>query len=139
MRKTGFLLLAVLFLTVSCKKDQQYVPYAYVNLTVYINDPGNLALTTVGGWKYFNGGYKGLIIYRKSLNEFAAYDRCCPYRPEESNSMVSVDTSNNVVMKDASCSSQFLLSDGSPIAGPAVVPLKVYRTVYNGNELLVTN
>lgn len=135
--RLAFFIIALLLF--SCKKDQQYVPAAYVNLTVYVNDPQNLALTTVGGWMYFSGGYKGLIIYRKGQNEFVAYDRCCPYLPEESSSIVSVDTANNVLVEDHSCSSQFLLSDGSTVGGPAVVPLKMYRTVFNGTELLVTN
>ncbi|HLG02922.1 MAG TPA: hypothetical protein VI731_04965 [Bacteroidia bacterium] len=115
------------------------MPETYVNLTIYVNDPQNMPLTAVGGWKYFTGGYRGLIIYRKGTSEFSAYDRACPYKVDESSSIVSVDTSNNVIMKDYSCESQFLMSDGSPISGPAVVPLKAYRCVFDGSVLEVTN
>ena len=65
MKKSIVVLCLVVAVCSSCRKEQQGVPYAYVNLTVYVNDPQNIALTTIGGWKYFTGGYGGLIVYRK--------------------------------------------------------------------------
>ncbi|MBI3509223.1 MAG: hypothetical protein HY064_01065 [Bacteroidetes bacterium] len=123
----------------ACQKEHQYVPNVYVNLIVYVNDPQNISLTTVGGWKYFSGGNRGIVIYRKGQSEFMAYDRTCPYKPEDPSSVVAVDTTNNVLMKDVSCGSQFLLSDGSNVAGHAVIPLKMYRTTFDGTTLRVTN
>jgi hypothetical protein len=137
--KTSFLFFFILLLFSSCKKNQQYVPNVYVNLIVYVNDPQNLAIGTTGGWKYFDGGYHGLLVYRKGPNEFMVYDRTCPYQPEESDSFVSVDTTNNIILKDNSCGSQFLLNDGTPISGDAVVPLKTYRYVFDGTVLRVNN
>lgn len=140
MRKLNyFLLLPLLLLFSSCKKDHQYVPNVYVNLTIYVNDQQHAALQTVDGWKYFEGGNRGVVVYRKSLNEFVAYERTCPYLPEEANSIVSVDTSNNIILKDASCSAQFLLSNGDPISGPAVIALRQFHCVFDGTTLRVTN
>ncbi|HEU4717048.1 MAG TPA: hypothetical protein VFU15_04415 [Bacteroidia bacterium] len=138
MRRFVFLLVFLLCCA-GCKKEHQYIPNVYVNLTIYVNDPGNIRLTTVGGWKYFDGGNRGIVVYRKSQNEFVAYDRTCPYKPDESSSVVSVDTTNNILLKDASCTSQFLMSDGTPIGGPAVIPLKLYRSIFDGTTLHVTN
>jgi hypothetical protein len=123
----------------SCKKEHQGVPNVYCNLTIYVNDPQNISLTTINGWKYFDGGNRGVIVYRKSQAEFVAYDRTCPYKPDEAASMVSVDTTNNILLKDMSCSSQFLLSDGTPVSGPAVVPLKMFKAIFDGTVLRVTN
>jgi hypothetical protein len=140
MRNLKFLfILPMIFFFTDCKKEHQYVPNVYVNLTVYVNDPQNIVLTTTGGWKYFPGGNKGVIVYRKGINEFVAFERTCPYLPDEAASIVEVDTTNNIVMKDVSCSSQFLLSDGSPISGPAVIPLRQFHCVFDGTTLRVTN
>ena len=140
MRKLKFILwLPFLLFFLTCKKEHQYVPNVYVSLTIYVNDPANIVLQNVDGWKYFEGGNRGVVVYRKSQFEFAAYERTCPYKPEESNSIVAVDTTNNIILKDASCSSQFLLSDGSPISGPAVIPLRQFHCVYDGTVLRVTN
>jgi nitrite reductase/ring-hydroxylating ferredoxin subunit len=121
-----------------CKNEQQGVPYVYVNLTVYVNDPQNIALTTIGGWKYFPGGYNGLLVYRKSQGEFMVYDRACPVHPDEAGTQIEVDSSN-IILKDDVCGSQFLFSDGSTIGGPSVVPLTHYATTFDGTTLRVAN
>ena len=134
-----FLALLALMLFSTCKKDQQYVPDVYVSLTIYVNDPANTDISIIGGWKYFEGGYRGILVYRKSQNEFLVFDRACPFESEKTESVVAVDTTNNVILKDNSCGSQFLLSDGTPISGQAVVPLKLYRTSFDGTVLRVSN
>lgn len=121
-----------------CKKEQQGVPYVYVNLTIYVNDPQNIALTTVGGWKYFSGGYNGLIVYRKSPGEFMVYDRACPVHPDEAGTQIEVDSSN-IILKDDVCESQFLFSDGSTIGGPAIIPLTHYPNTFDGSTLRIVN
>ncbi|MEO5642946.1 MAG: hypothetical protein ABIQ40_08095 [Bacteroidia bacterium] len=140
MRKLKYyFLLPLMVFFCTCKKEHQYVPNVYVNLVIYVNDAQNIALQNIDGWKYFDGGNKGVVVYRISQNEFAAYERTCPFKPEESNSIVEVDTSNNIILKDVSCSSQFLLSNGDPISGPAVIPLKQFKVVYDGTVIRVTN
>ncbi len=121
-----------------CKNEQQGVPYVYVNLTVYVNDPQNMALTTIGGWKYFPGGYHGLLVFRKSQGEFMVYDRACPVHPGEAGTQIEVD-SNNIVLVDDVCGSQFLLSNGTTIGGPSVVPVTVYVNTFDGTTLRVVN
>lgn len=138
MKKALALFLLIAIGSVACKKEQQGVPYAYVNLTIYVNDPQNIQLTTIGGWKYFTGGYRGLVVYRKSQSEFMIYDRACPVHADEPDAIVEVDSSN-ILLKDNKCSSQFLLSDGSTIGGPAIVPLQRYNYIFDGNALRIQN
>lgn len=136
--KNRYLFLLLLVVLFSCRKEQQGVPYSYVNLTVYVNDPQHIALTTIGGWKYFSGGYGGLIVYRKSQSEFMVYDRACPVHPDEAAARIEVDSSN-IILKDNFCGSQFLFTDGSTIGGPAIVPLQRYPTLFDGTVLRVQN
>ncbi|MGL4597988.1 MAG: hypothetical protein ACRCYO_10680 [Bacteroidia bacterium] len=124
----------------SCKKEkQQGVPYVYVNKTIYVTDPQYINLATVGGWVYLDGhGLRGLLLYRKSQNEIIAYDRACPVDAENPDERVRVDSSN-VIVEDGNCGSKFLLSDGSTIQNPALVPLKMYRTSFDGTTLVIFN
>jgi hypothetical protein len=140
--KQGVRIISVVLFTAllfgGCRKEQQGVPYVYVNLTIYINDPQNIALTTVGGWKYFSGGYNGLIVYRKSPGEFMVYDRACPVHPDDAGTQIEVDSSNIILVDDV-CSSQFLFSDGSTIGGPAIIPLTRYPNTFDGSTLRIIN
>jgi nitrite reductase/ring-hydroxylating ferredoxin subunit len=137
--KKLFLFILPFALFSSCGKEHQGVPNVYCNLTIYVNDPQNISLTTVNGWKYFEGGNRGVVVFRKSQTEFVAYDRTCPYKPGDEASIVEVDTTNNILLKDVSCTSQFLLGDGTPVSGPAVIPLKMFRVTFDGTVLRVTN
>lgn len=59
----------------SCKKDETNdIAQNYVDFTLYINEPSNIALNAVGGWAYVNAGTKGIIIYRRSQTEFTALE-----------------------------------------------------------------
>ena len=136
--KLGITLLLVSVLFTHCKKEQQGVPYVYVNLVVYVNDPQNIELQTVGGWKYFSGGYRGLLVYRKSQTEFMIYDRACPVHADEASAIISVDSSN-ILLNCPVCNSQFLLSDGSTTGGPAIIQLTLYPYSFDGTVLEVRN
>ena len=111
----------------------------YVNFYVNTTDPGFIDLNGVGGWVYVTGGSKGIIIYRKSVTEFMAFDRHCPYHPSDACSRCEVDTTNNLFVFDNCCGSKFLITDGSVQQGPAYVPLKSYYTSFDGLILHVYN
>jgi nitrite reductase/ring-hydroxylating ferredoxin subunit len=134
------LLTLLLFISfAACHKDKQKttIPYVYVSITLYPN-----TLTSdyipVSGWVYVTGGYRGLIVYRMTENEFMAYERTCPYDPDEDNAIVEVDSSN-IIAVDHNCGSQYILTDGSPIKGPSGYPLQQYRTSYDGEHLRISN
>jgi len=118
----GFLLAILFVLAVSsldrCKKDSSTIPAVYVDFYVYLSQPDNIKLNAVGGWEYFTGGVKGVIVYRKSSNEFVAYERSCPYDPNASNARIEVDSSN-IIAVDRNCGSKFNMLDNSILNGPA--------------------
>ena len=123
----------------NCNKNQQnYIPNVLVDISVNINNPGYITLTAVGGWQYFAGGSRGIIVYRRSTEEFNAFDRHCPYEPENTCGILSVQ-SDNVTFKCACCGSTFMLMDGSLQAGPAIQPVKRYQTTFDGTILRVFN
>jgi hypothetical protein len=134
-----FLVLLFLLLTPQCKKDKQdEIPYVYVNFYINVNSTQYLGLNNIGGYVYVTGGVRGIIIYRRSTDEFMAYDRDCPYQPSNANAIIDVDASA-VMAIDSSCGSQFLLLDGSIVKGPATIFLKQYHTTFDGTTLHVFN
>lgn len=132
------LVLSTVFISACKKKKNSVIPYFPVNIYIYPSDPNFNKLNTPGGWAYLNGGSRGIIVYRRSNEEFVAYDRHCTYDTENPCGKVSVDASQ-IMAKDTCCGSEFVLTDGSVVKSPASVPLQSYRVNYNGNELHVFN
>lgn len=137
-----FLLFTLLIFSLgsSCrKKDKEgEIPYVEVNFDVSLSDPSFVDLNAVGGWVYVSGGVLGIIIYRKSQNEFMAYERNCPYKPDDSCSRIAVDASN-VKAKDDCCGSVFSLIDGTVLNGPSTRPMKQYATSLISTTVHVQN
>jgi len=148
-RKTKIFIFSVLLITCSfsCDKETEgtSIPYVYVNFTIY---PNTLDFIPDGGWVTVSGGYKGIIIYRPLHEEFLAFERACPYDPLREKYHIEVESSGIIAADDTivagvtpktCCGSRFLMTDGSPIEGPARVGLKQYRTRYDGLSLTVSN
>lgn len=136
----GFIFVLLISVT-SCKKkknNEEYIPYVYVDFYIPISNPQFINLNAVGGWVYVTGGSKGIIIYRKSNDEFVAYDRHCPYMPENSCSQLKVSSSSTTAI-DTCCGSEFLLVDGSVLKQPSSYPMLRYQTLFDGNQLRVFN
>jgi nitrite reductase/ring-hydroxylating ferredoxin subunit len=137
IRLTIFLFLVLGFS--GCRRDQDEIPYVFVDFYISISDPNFFALNAVGGYVYVTGGSKGIIVYRKSQTEFMAYDRHCSYKPSDPCSKVAVDPNSNLLLKDDCCGSVFLITDGSPNSGPAVRALKRYQAAFDGATIHVYN
>lgn len=133
-------LVLLLSSTWSCGEKQAHdsIPEVSVNLYLDINSTMYIELNTIGGWVYLTGGYKGILVYRVSVDEFVAYDRGCPYDPFEAAARIVMDPSG-LTCSDSNCTSQFGILDGSVIKGPATVPLKRYNTYFDGNTLSISN
>lgn len=127
-------LLFVLF-GASCSKNDNPIPLVPVDFTINVGPL--IELNNPGDWAYFFGGYRGIIIVRTSEFDFMAFDQACPVHPHDSCAWVRV--SGPFIAYDECCGSKFLLTDGSPIAGPSRYPLLQYRTYYNPPFLRVTN
>jgi hypothetical protein len=135
-----FLLTFIAISVVSaCKKNEDSVSNIAVNEYIDLNLPSYFSLNAVNGWMYYPSGGKGIIIFRRSLNEFTALERTCTFDPSASCSLVEVET-NNILGVDSCCNSKFSLFDGSIINGPATRPLQQYRTqLLNNNVLHIFN
>lgn len=133
---SSFALILFFSVFVSCNKDNDQIPEVLVDIQVNINNPGYFTLQAIGGWMYFDGGSRGILVYRKSTDEFMAFDRHCPYDPTNPCGRVAVDSSNNVIAKDDCCGSSFLMTDGSPASGAASRGLKQYQVYWDGMGIL---
>ena len=76
----------------------------------------------------YTGGSRGLIIYHKSLDEYLCYDRHSPYNVPAGCIVEVMD--DNIVIEDPCSDSQWIITDGSVISGPASKPLEGYQTTF---------
>jgi len=136
---TSFITGLIFLFFSTCKKEENNtVPIVPVDIYIYLSNPSFIDLNAIGGWVYITGGARGILVYRKSISEFMAYDRNCTYNSSDACAVVSVDASN-IIAVDTCCNSQFSLFDGSVIQNPAVLPLKTYYTTFDGTVLHIYN
>lgn len=130
----------LLILLAGCAKEDNpnEIPYVAVSFVILPNSTEYLELNGVGGWVYLTGGYRGIIVYRKSIDEFMAFERACPNDWEAADARIDVETSG-ITMVCPSCQSKFIVIDGTPFEGPSHYPMKQYQTQYDGAQLYVTN
>ena len=131
----AMLVLAVLF--IRCNGyEHETIPNVQVNFTIYPDNVNYYNLNYIGGYEYFTGGVAGIIIYRIDMTTFVAYDRACPYDWEDPKAWLEVDESGLMIV-DQHCGSRFNILDGSVIDGPAMYPLMMYHTSYDGRRLRI--
>ena len=126
-----------------CKDDYtSIIPYVPVNMS--INPTNIIELNIPAGSYYFkDAGYGGIIILNNwgdSTTPFLAFDAACTF---EVSSLIRVKVIENGtgIATCPECGSQFLIfgGNGTPIKGPAVEPLKQYRTSYSTGRITVRN
>ena len=152
-KKVKILSLVLLVAVAACKKKATNQTQQVANNCVYSNAANtqvNFAilagssqffpLNNIGGSIYVSGyGIKGIVIYRISQTQFAAFERSCTY-DGCSNSKAIVWTHNSgVALRDSICGSVYNISDGTLQQGPATVQLYQYHTSWDGNQLQVYN
>ncbi len=114
------------------------IPNIPVNVQIDLQNPRYLSLQTIGGVVMLEGGYRGIIVYHKNNNEYAAYDRSCAYQTYDSCAYVKTDSAMSSVGCNC-CSSRYQLYDGVPIKGPANSGLRTYQTSITKDYLLIYN
>ena len=135
-----FLSLIILFLGCKKKVNQNPIPSIPFDITINIEFPSYSSLIGVGGWTYVIGGSKGIIVYRKSTDQFVAFDRQSPNDVNNTcTTPLTPDSSNFLQLNDACSGAIFSLYDGSSISG-SEFGLRQYQTVWNGtNSLRIYN
>lgn len=135
----------IVLLTWACHKtntnnlnNNNPVPSVPVAITVYPNNVSNFKIQAIGGWMYLSGGIRGIILYRKSQEEFVAIERTSPYLPNNDDAIVKVQV-NNFTLRDTVSDSQWRIIDGTITKGPTQWPLRLYGTTYDGNVLRIAN
>ena len=134
------LFLSLILIIQSCKKNESHpnIPNVYVNLYLDINSTQYIELNSVGGYVYLTGGYRGILVYRVSVEDFIAFERTCPYDPDKDCARIEMEPSGLTTV-DSCCMSRYLILDGSVLRGPSTIPLKQYRTSFDGNILHIYN
>lgn len=126
------------FVLCGCKNQYEDIPLVNVNIYINIQSPDYQNLSGLGSWSYIDGGSKGIIVFNVDNENYLAYERHCPFDPENSCAKVSVDETNLYAV-DTCCSSRYQLLDGIPIDGPGTIPLKAYNTSFDGNIIRIWN
>jgi Rieske Fe-S protein len=144
-RKGIIIALTTLFMMAAnqgCKDDyESIIPDVPVNFNL---NKGNIIELNIDGGSYYvpNEGYGGIIVFKDmtdNQNPYLAFDATCTY--EISPTYRVVATQGNVIAKCPKCGSEFILmgGTGSPVKGPAVMPLKQYHTSFSGNNIIIYN
>ncbi len=130
------ILILFLGLFFSCKKNKlNPVPNTPFDITIYLNLPSYSALESVGGWAYIAGGSKGIVVYRKSVDQFVAFDRHSPADDGNCAEPLTTNADNFLQLDDACTYAAFSLFDGSPISG-SDFGLRQYQTFWDGGSSL---
>jgi len=138
----GFILLLPVILSLTgCQRQYPVnIPFVRFDYTINILDPYYANLQGVGGSVFIEGGSRGILIYRVSIEQFNAYERHCTYNSDDPCGKVSFDQSGIVLVDDdcgsSGCGSKFNVIDGSIVNGPAQYPLIQYNTQFDGQAIL---
>ncbi len=129
----------------ACGDDQREVvpliPDVFVDIRINLSDARARDLLIDGGYVRLNGGVEGIILFRQNAQRYLAFERMCTYQTDSCVGRVDVDSSGSF-MHERCCGSQFGLltgEPGSPIGGPAFIPLKRYQVIQAGNTVRIVN
>jgi len=129
-------LIGMMPLIFSCKKTSNHtvtsIPF---DISINTSLPSYNSLQGVGGWTYVNGGVQGIVVYRKSSDEFVAFDRKSPIVSSECKKPLTTNSDNFLQLDDSCTNAKFSLFDGSPISG-SEFGLRQYQTQWNGSSIL---
>ena len=68
--------IVLLFVNFGCRGLGDHpVPNVAVSVQINIMLPTYSSLQSVGGYAYVNGGVKGLVVYRRAIDQFVCFDR----------------------------------------------------------------
>ena len=134
--------IVILLLGTSSCSDEVFIDEiplaAFDDIFINLDLPQYNDLSLDGGFVLLTQGVRGIILYRKNITTYFAFEQNCTYLPNEAGATVNVDQSR-LFMRDTSCGSTFSFEEGLPTSGPARVPLRRYRILQNGRTLTITD
>ena len=134
LTKISFILL---LFTAGCQNNGNHpVPNVAVSVQVNIFLPSYSSLQSVGGYAFVNGGVKGIVVYRRSIDEFLAFDRMSTAEGGFECVPLEVDTNNFLFLNDACSNAVYSMIDGSIVSGDARYALKGYQISFDGYSIL---
>lgn len=137
MKRTLCLLAVALLFTACVNNNECKVSIGDATFQCDPNSAAYSGLNHVGGYEYFTGGHRGVVVVRLSLTEFMAFERTCPC-DNDSRVVVSSDYGAQV-LECPTCHTLFSTNNyGNPMDGAATrCPLYQYSTRYTGGILYV--
>lgn len=117
------------------------MPDAYINFSIEPNSTFYSELNTVSGWMYVTAPpeSRGIIIYRYSFDEFKAYERQSPNKPNSCGEYSRLIVDFPFVV-DTCLDVKYSILDGSVFTeGYNGYPLIQYHTQYDGSTLRIYN
>jgi len=136
--KVQFILLLLLAVLINaCTKNSKHpVPSIPFDITINITLPSYSALQGVSGYAVVNGGSRGIIVYRRGVDDFVAFDLHSPADPDGTCPQpLTPDINNYLQLNDTCNAAAFSMYDGSPITG-SDYGLRQYQTSWSGGETL---
>ena len=112
------------------------VPNVAVNVQINIFLPSYSPLQSVGGYAFVNGGVKGIVVYRRSVDEFVAFDRMSTADGGFECVPLEIDTDNFLFLNDACSNAVYSMIDGTIVSGDAKYALRSYQVNFDGYSLL---
>lgn len=137
MKKCIYFILLTLAASGCRDRSISLVPNVPVNISINISLPDFFNLSVPTGWVYITGGSRGIIVYRKSESEFIAIERHSTYQAEDNCAIVVM--ADGIILDDPCSESQWLITDGTIVNGPANMPLVTYDTSFSNQIVHITN
>jgi hypothetical protein len=146
----GTVLITLCIFIISCDKDdanRQALPP--INISIDPNSTIYQEINVVGGWMYLDEQdealppSRGIIVYRLSTDQFLAFERTPPFKPDSCCNASKTICSKLLVddyfplVVDTCTMSSYLILDGSPVEGPSTMTLGMYVTEYYGELLYI--
>ena len=133
------LFLIFLLTQARCDSNFQNIPYVPTNFDINLNLPLYNSLNFPSEHLLLEGGSKGLIVYRYTLDQFVVLDRHSTF-DTSLGCQVTIDSDGMLISDNSDCSeSKWLIIDGSVSQGPASLPLHRYNTTWNPPILSIYN
>lgn len=139
-------LVLMLFFFTACKEENSDVfidelppapPFeVFLNLSLISNQ----TLQTENHLYLNDVGLRGVVVVKRGENDYAAFERTCPYEPERDCAIVShVNLGQTASYLECGCGDSFYNDEGFPTSGPSPRKLREYRTQLSGNNLIVSD